>query len=100
MAQISIGVNGGAIPAIYPSTTQTISVTGTSAATSNAVSSDIIRVISTTDCFITFGTSPTATTSHTFLVAYVAEYFRITPGEKVAAIRSAANGTVYVTEAA
>lgn len=99
MTKLSIGTNGGTIPAVYPGTVQTLSVTGTSAAITNAVTSDIIRIVCTQDCFIVFGTAPTATTSDTFILANSVEYFRISPGEKVAAIRSTTSGTLYVTEA-
>ena len=81
-------------------TAQTITTSGTSAATTNAVGSQTyaVRLHTTEDCFITCGASPTATTSHTFLAADTTEYFRISPGEKIAAIQSTTAGTVYVME--
>lgn len=84
----------------YPGTSQTVSVSGTSAATTNAVGSYInkVRLRSTTDCFIKFAKSPTATTSDMFLPAGETEYFDVKPGQKVAAIQSSASGTLYVTE--
>ena len=81
-------------------TTQSISTSGTSAAITSAVGTQTraVRIHATKACFITCGASPTATTSHTFLPDGHTEYFRITPGQKVAAIQSAEAGTVYVTE--
>ena len=80
--------------------TQTISVSGTSAATSTAFGDNttIVRLVSTTDCHLRFGTSPTATTSNMMLPANVVEYFKVTPGVKLAAIQRLASGTLYVTE--
>lgn len=89
---------GDAIQAMYPGTVQKVTVSGTSAATSNAVTSSIVRLLSTTDCHIKFGVTPTATTNDTLLLANIPEYFAINNGEKVAAIQNAAGGTLYVTE--
>lgn len=80
--------------------TQTVSVSGTSAAVTNAFGSGttVIRIVSTTDCHIRFGDSPTATTSHMLLPANVVEYFAVSPGVKVAAIQRSTSGTLFVTE--
>lgn len=88
------------IQAVAPGTTQTITTSGSSAATSTAFAtgSTIARIVATEDCHLAFATSPTATTSDTFLPAKQVEYFKITAGEKVAAIQSSTAGTVYVTE--
>jgi hypothetical protein len=84
----------------YPSTTQTISVGATSAATTNPVSSyiNVVRLISTTNCHVVIAKAPTATASSMYLAANREEYFVIKPGEKVAAIQDTAAGTLYVTE--
>tara|TARA_R100000664_G_C2759750_1_gene149853 strand:- start:4815 stop:5129 length:315 start_codon:yes stop_codon:yes gene_type:complete len=83
-------------------TTQTISVASGSAANSSAfaVGTTVVRVVSTTDCHIIFAASPTATTSTAYLPANQVEYFKVNAGEKVAAIRANADGTLYVTEMA
>jgi len=47
---------------------------------------------------VAIGTNPTATTSSTFLPFYSVEYFKIAPGSKIAAIKNATAGTLYVTE--
>lgn len=99
MANIVRSDHGDAVQVIGLGTVQTVAVSSSSAATSNAVTSNVVRLLSTTDCHVTFAESPTATTSMTRLVANVPEYFAITPGHKVAAIRSSADGTLYVTEA-
>tara|TARA_R100001443_G_scaffold1750_2_gene6107 strand:+ start:2168 stop:2482 length:315 start_codon:yes stop_codon:yes gene_type:complete len=83
-------------------TTQTISVASSSAAISSAfaVGTTVVRVVSTTDCHIIFAVSPTATTSTAYLPANQVEYFKVNAGEKVAAIRATADGTLYATEMA
>lgn len=83
-----------------PGTTQSITTSGTSAATTNAVGGQTyaVRIHATAAAFITFAGTPTATTSDVFMAAGATEYFAISPGEKVAAIQSSEAGTVYVTE--
>ena len=90
------------IQALPLGATQTISVTSSSAANSTAFASGttVVRVVSTTDCHIIFAASPTATTSTAYLPANQVEYFKGTAGEKSAAIRANADGTLYVTEMA
>lgn len=85
---------------IRPGVTQTVSVTGVSAAVANAVTSrtKIIRVVCTSDCHYRIGATPTATTSDPFLPANVVEYVGINSGQKIAFIQNSANGTAYVTE--
>jgi hypothetical protein len=54
-----------------------------------------VRVVADAACHIEFGTSPTATTSKIYVPADDIEYFKVSPGEKVAVI-----GTVnlYVSQ--
>lgn len=72
----------------------------TSAAIDNAVGSQtrVVRVVTTTAAHIAFGAAPTATTSDVYMPAGVAEYFAITPGEKIAAVQVASGGNLHVTE--
>ena len=90
----------GNFQAYQPATTQKVDYTGTSAATSNAVATGIhlVRVVSTTDCHVAIGGTPTATTSDLYLPAYTVEYFIVNEGQKLAAIRAASSGSLYVTE--
>lgn len=79
--------------------TSVVTISGTSAASPAFTSqTTIIRLVSTTDCHIRFDGTPTATTSQMYLPASVVEYFRVTPGQKVAVIQRAAGGNLYVTE--
>jgi len=83
-----------------PISTQTVTVSATSAATSSGVSDgiDVARIVSTTACHYVIASSPTATTSDTYLPAGAVEYVSINVGEKIAFIQNAAGGTAYVTE--
>ena len=92
-----------AIQALLPSTTQTVAISGTSAATTNALSKNtvVIRVLATTACFINIGTgTPTATAANTPIAANVPEYFRVNGFQtiKVAGIQLTSGGALYVTE--
>ena len=78
-------------------------------ATDNDLSSitgfvDVVRVVCTTDCFISVeasGKLPEATASTgMFLPALTPEYIRIPNGAEISAIRLNTNGTLYVTEVA
>jgi hypothetical protein len=88
------------IQAVAPGTTQTITTSGSSAAISTAFATGttVVRIVATEDVNIKFGSSPTATTSDPFIPANQVEYFKVTAGEKVAAIQNTAAGTCYVTE--
>ena len=81
-------------------TNQTVSVSGTSAAVTNAfgTGTTIIRLVSTTDCYLKFGATPTAVSTDMLLPANVVEYFGATPGVKIAALQRSTAGTLFVTE--
>jgi len=83
-----------------PGVTQSISASTSSAATSNAFATQVndVMVTTTAACFITFDTSPTATTSHTYIVADTPYFFRVSEANKCAAIMASSTATVYVTE--
>jgi len=77
-----------------------VSVSGTSAQ-SAAISGgsgpyELIRLVSTTNCHVEFGTNPTATTNSAYLPAGVVEYFKVNTGEKVAAIQNSSSGTLHI----
>ena len=82
-----------------PGASVKVAYTGT-AGTTAAVSANAVavRVVSTTDCFIEIGTSPTAVAdTGLYLVAGLPEYFSCPPSAKVSAIQVASGGTIYVT---
>jgi hypothetical protein len=82
--------------AMRPVTTVKLASTGTSSATAAfGANIEYVRVISDADVHIEFGKSPTATTSTIYLPADDVEYFKVSEGEKLAAIGTA---NVYVTQ--
>jgi len=63
----------------------------------------IIRLFSTVDAWVAFGSNPTAVAegpSSMFLPAGIVEYFEIRADEKLAVIRSISSGKLYLTEGA
>lgn len=81
-----------------PGITQSKAYTGTAAAIDTKLTTTKVRIWASTDCFVAFGASPTATSSDMPITALQPEYFDITPGHKISAIRQSASGTLYVTE--
>lgn len=77
---------------------QSVSVSDTSAATTNAIGSDECLVYSTVECFALAGASPTATVAAgTPLPANVLiRMYGLTASEKLAFITASGTGTVYV----
>lgn len=90
------------VQCLKPGTTQTVAISGTSAAMSSAVAANtvVIRLVATTNCFVKIAASPTATTADMPLIANVPEYFRIDENQsmKVAGIQMSAAGSLYITE--
>jgi hypothetical protein len=81
-------------------THQTAAYTSAANAITNAIATgtQVVRVVPTTACHVKIGNTPTATTSDPYVKGGEAEYFVVTPGMKVSAIRVATNGTLHVTE--
>lgn len=81
-------------------TTHSVSFTSTSAANSTAFAAGtrVVRVISSTGCHLAQGADPTATTSSPKLPALLPELLVVSPGEKIAAIRTTTSGTLWITE--
>jgi len=82
--------------AMKPKSTEKVTSSGTSVQ-SAAISDNIfyIRVAADADCHLEIGVNPTATTSSIYLPADDYEYFKISPGEKVAVI---GNVNIYITQ--
>lgn len=73
---------------VPPIAEQTISISGSSTACTNAFNknTNFVRIETDSICSIAFGTSPTATTGNMRLAANTTEYFSVPPGYKVAVI--------------
>ena len=74
---------------LRPGTIQKITMAGTAASIASSAfgsQTEYVRIASATDFHIIFGGSPTATASHIFIPADQPEIFKVSPGEKVAAL--------------
>lgn len=87
---------------VSPGVSQVIAINGTSAQASGfSEGVTIIRLFSTVDAWVAFGSSPTAVyegSGSMFLPGGVVEYFEVKAGEKIAVVRNTINGKLYVTE--
>jgi len=80
-------------------TVENISYDGTSVvATAFDAATVLLRVVSTTDCYIDIGATPVASSSTILLIAGVQEYFRIASGDALAVIRSKTNGILSISQ--
>ncbi|BAQ89229.1 hypothetical protein [uncultured Mediterranean phage uvMED] len=91
--------------ALRPGTTQKVSFTGSSVASSNVfgTQTEYVRIATTHSCHYVIGgnasSAPTATTSDAYLHAGDYEIIKVSPGEKIAAIRNTStSGDLFVTE--
>lgn len=72
---------------------------GTLSGTSGPSGTTHVRLVSTVDCYVLFGQSPTvSSTTGLFLPASSPEYFPVEPLDQIAVIQSAAGGTLNVVE--
>lgn len=65
---------------------QVVTYTTSTASDAFNAKTTLIRVHTDSICSIAIGASPTATTSTARMAAGTTEYFRVTPGEKIAAV--------------
>ena len=86
------------LPCILPGTTIKQAIGSASAATA-ALTTDIVRLAATTDCYVVFGATPVATSSGLFLPAGCPEYFAFISGQKIAVIRDTTDGNLLITPA-
>ena len=117
---IQSDASGHAVQAAKPALSQSVAV-GASSAASAAFSTNPnlspflgtgssltpnhtahIRLVSTTACWVSFGSPPAAAVvrdpASMYLPAGLPEYFWVTPGSQVAVIQDTAAGFLYVTE--
>jgi hypothetical protein len=89
------------LPAISVGTCTKVAVSGSSAQ-SGAITAAVVRLVSSTDCHVKFGSNPTAVADGTslFLPAGVPEYFQFGSGDKIAVIQDSTSGNLFITAAA
>ena len=87
------------IDATGSATNQSVTI-GTSSAQSAAfaATTKVVRLSSNNNCFLAFGSNPTATTSSTYLAANTDEVFKIDGGMKIAAIVATGTANLYIDE--
>ena len=95
---IARSADGGIIQALALGAVVEIDYLVSSVQSSATMTGTVVRVVPTTDCYIEVGTNPTATASGSSLFpAMVAEYIMVKDGDKLAAIRKTADGTLNIT---
>ena len=111
--------NASDFQAIVPGKTHIIAFTNSSIqsnafeirSSSEDISADhttILRLFATQDCWLNFGSNPTAVANSAgapgnkddsyFLPGGFIDFIGVRPGEKLAVIRNSANGNLYITE--
>lgn len=90
--------------AIYPGASQSKNYSNTSvqADTAMGATTGVVQVVCTTVAFVAIGANPTAVvgTGGAYIPANTPVKFACNPGDKVAVIRSAADGVMYLCEGA
>ncbi len=86
---------------IIPGVSQLIAVSNASVQGSAlGISTTVVRLFATNDCYIKLGANPTALADGTsmFVPGGIVDFIGVTPGDKIAVIRYASNGSLFVTE--
>jgi hypothetical protein len=80
--------------------TQSIAYTATPGVIPVGVSAGVtmVRLLTTTDAFVTTDGSVPSATNGTYVVAFTAEYVLVSQGQQPKAVQVAAGGTLYTTE--
>ena len=102
MSRSVFASNRDSFQAIYPGASQKVSI-GASSAQSASVGSGttVVELFATTDCWVSFGASPTAVASpgsSFFLAAGLFKYYGIQPGAKIAVIQESSSGDLHIIE--
>jgi hypothetical protein len=88
----------GALPVIQPGVTTKVAI-GSASIASPVIGAGLVRIVSTVDCHVVFGTNPTADTTCLFLPASMPEYFACATTDQVGVIQDSAAGNLYITPA-
>ena len=85
---------------LRPGTIQKITMAASAASIASSAfgsQTEYVRIASATDFHIIFGAAPTATANHILIPADQPEIFKVSPGEKVAAL-GGNNAVISITE--
>lgn len=89
------------IQALRPGLVQNVAFDASASAASDAVGAGtrVVRVIASADCWVKFGAAPVAAAADSMrLKADREEWFRVSPGDKVAALGVAGSGSLNLVE--
>jgi len=87
--------------AMVPGVAQTVAIGATSIQSNKwQTGVTIIRVFATVDCYLAFGTDPTANDSSHFCPGGIIQYFGVFNYDELAVIRKSSDGTLYIMEGA
>jgi hypothetical protein len=88
-----------AIQVLAPSSIANIAVTASSAQVTIPTGAQIVEIGASTDCWIVWGTNPTAANSTGMFVPKGTVVYKVPDGAtKIAAIQDSANGRISVTQ--
>jgi hypothetical protein len=101
-AQLAVDDYGHPIQALAQGVNQTLAIGASSAASAAfAAGAKIVRLVATQNCWIAFGANPTAAATSgngSYVPSGAIEFWRVTPGHKVAVIQDGTAGTLSITE--
>lgn len=101
-AAIADGLSKSIFQVIKPGASQVLNIGGSSTqSVSWGATTTIVRLFSTQDMFVSFGSNPTAIANDSasiFVPGGIVEYYCVRGTEKLAAIQSQKSGVLYVTE--
>jgi hypothetical protein len=86
--------------AIYPGVSQKVAYDGSVQSAALTAGVSVIRLVSTTACHVKTGSNPTAVADGTcvYLPANTPLMLGVSSGDKVAAIKDATGGNLFITE--
>lgn len=93
----------GSFPCIIVGNHQAISISNAVSTTSNTFQSGvtIVRLHATVDCYVAFGTNPTATNQDMYLNSFSAEVFGVREGWKLSVLGAGgSSGSLSIAEGA
>lgn len=96
---------GGGFPLIYPGNEQKVAYDASVRSAAFGAKTSVVRLVCSTDCHVKMGstsapTTPTAVAdgTATFLKANIEYYFGVIPGAKLAVIKDASGGNLFISE--
>ena len=97
----TVAIGAGSIQSAVFSTGPVGSYSTTGAPVTSPNNTMHVRLVATSDCWVSFGANPTAAVASTaaiLLPAGVPEYFWVYPGERLAVIQNSAAGSLNIAE--